>query len=84
VFASSPGVRRSFCGRCGSPIGYESDRRPEIVDLFAGTLDDPASIKPRCHVFVAEQMPWLEMLDDLPRFERSRRGAEPVRHGPKR
>jgi hypothetical protein len=27
-FASSPGVRRSFCGECGSPIAYRTDRRP--------------------------------------------------------
>jgi hypothetical protein len=84
VFASSPGVRRSFCGRCGSPIAYESDRRPEIVDLFIGTLDDPAAVKPSRHVFVAEQMPWLEVLDDLPRFAGSSRGTQPIRYGPKR
>jgi hypothetical protein len=30
-FASSPGVRRSFCGGCGSPIAYQSERRLEIV-----------------------------------------------------
>ena len=33
-FGSSPGVRRSFCAVCGSPIAYRSDRRPKIVDLY--------------------------------------------------
>jgi hypothetical protein len=83
-FISSPGVRRSFCGRCGTPIAYASDRRPDIVDLFAGTLDDPSAVKPSCHVQVDAQVPWLEVLDELPRFARFRGGAEPIRHGPKR
>ena len=25
IFESSPGVRRGFCGRCGTPITYEAD-----------------------------------------------------------
>ena len=33
-FASSPGVLRSFCGTCGSPIAYRTERRPDIIDLF--------------------------------------------------
>ena len=27
-YASSPDVRRSFCGTCGSPIAYRSERHP--------------------------------------------------------
>jgi hypothetical protein len=83
-FASSAGVHRSFCADCGSPIAYRSDRRPEIVDLYVGTLDDPADARPWCHVHASEQIPWFEILDELPRFEASRRGATPIRHGPRR
>ena len=74
-FISSPGVRRSFCAECGSPIAYQSGRRPEIIDLYVGTLDDPATVKPWCHVHSAEQLDWFEIFDDLPRFEKSRRGT---------
>ena len=35
-FASSPGVLRSFCGACGAPIAYWTERRSDVVDLFAG------------------------------------------------
>ncbi len=83
VYVSSPGVRRSHCGRCGAPIAYESDRHPEQIDLYAGTLDEPASVAPTCHVHVAEQLSWFDMTDTLPRYERGRRGATPVRHGPR-
>jgi hypothetical protein len=83
VFASSPGVERSFCADCGSPIAYGSEGRPEIIDLFLGTLDDPGAVKPSCHVQVAEQVSWFEVLDDLPRYERSRRGTKPIYRGPR-
>jgi hypothetical protein len=83
-FGSSPGVWRSFCDECGSPIAYRTDQRPEQVDLYVGTLDDPAVVKPLCHVHAAEQLGWFEVLDELPRFEASRRGAAPIRHGPRR
>lgn len=82
VYASSPGVRRSFCGRCGSPMAYESDGRPDHVDLYACSLADPSAFTPRTHVYVEEQVPWFEMLDDLPRYAKTSRDAEPIRRGP--
>jgi len=83
-FESSPAVRRSFCGQCGSPIAYRTEKRPEQVDLYVGTLDDPTVVKPLCHVHSAEQLAWFEVVDELPRFEASRRGAAPIRHGPRK
>jgi hypothetical protein len=82
-FASSPGVRRSFCGDCGSPIAYRTERRPDIVDLFAGSLAEPAMVSPSCHVYAEEQLPWFEVLDDLPRYAHTRREAPPIRRGPR-
>jgi hypothetical protein len=83
-YASSPDVRRSFCGECGSPIAYEIDRRPDVVDLFAGSLTEPAAIAPSCHVHAEEQLAWFEMLDDLPRYAVSHRDATPMRRGPRK
>jgi hypothetical protein len=80
-FASSPGVLRSFCGTCGSPIAYRTQRRPDIVDLFVGALTDPSSVSPTFHVHTAEQLPWFEVLDDLPRYPQLPGGAAPVRRG---
>jgi hypothetical protein len=83
AYASSPGVSRTHCGRCGSPIAYESDRHPDQIDLYTGTLDDPTAAQPTCHVHTAAQLPWLETTDPLPRYERGRRGTTPVRYGPR-
>jgi hypothetical protein len=60
-FRSSPGVIRSFCGRCGTPLTYEGDRWPGEVHLLVGTLDHPERITPRGHAFAEERLPWLHL-----------------------
>jgi hypothetical protein len=66
-YASSPGVRRSFCGTCGTPLSYQGDRWPDEVHLFVGSLSDPAAVRPSAHVNVAEKLPWFEVADNLRR-----------------
>jgi hypothetical protein len=83
VYESSPGVRRRFCPRCGSPIDYQTDARPGIVDLYAGTLEAPEALEVRGHVRVGEQLPWFEVLDDLPRWETVPKDGRPIRRGPR-
>ena len=83
-YSSSPGVHRSFCGDCGSPICYRTERRPTIIDLFHGTLSVPAALAPQFHVHSQEQLPWFEILDDLPRYAASSAAEGPTRHGPRR
>lgn len=82
AYVSSPGVRRSFCPSCGSPISYEGASFPGEVHIHAGTLADPGAISPQGHVHVGEQLPWAEVLDDLPRYEGAgAHGAVPMRRG---
>jgi hypothetical protein len=83
VFASSPGVKRSFCGRCGSPLAYETEQRPKHTDLYVATLDDPSAVVPQSHVHVQEQLPWFDILDDKPRYLVTGREGGPIRHGPR-
>ncbi|MDX2144807.1 MAG: GFA family protein [Rhodospirillaceae bacterium] len=83
-FQSSPGVRRGFCEACGSPLTYENEIIPDEVHLYAVSLADPSHVRPTAHVFVAEQLPWFETQDDLPRYAATRRGgAAPIRVGPR-
>lgn len=67
VFESSPGVRRSFCARCGTPIAYETDRRPNEIDIYLNVFDEPASFSPEVHAFYSERIPWFDTRDELPR-----------------
>lgn len=66
---SSQGVTRSFCGDCGTAISYQSDRWPGEIHLLVGAFDDPNAFAPEVHVYWAERVPWLELADELPRFD---------------
>ena len=70
-FASSPGVVRSFCPRCGSPLTYEAERFAGEVHVTVGSLDEPAGFAPTAHVWTSERVAWLHIADDLPRHPES-------------
>jgi len=84
AYTSSPGVSRSFCPNCGSPIAYEAERLPDEIHLCHGTLDEPNRLVPTVHVFTEEQLSWFEVHDDLPRYAKGGRGATPIGTGPQR
>jgi len=57
--ASGKPFYRSFCSRCGSPIGASGDAYPGLTFLKAGTLDDPSWVKPTAHLWCDEKQPWV-------------------------
>jgi hypothetical protein len=71
IYNSSPGVWRSFCAHCGSPISFESERWPDETHLYAALLEHPEDAAPQFHVHVAEKLPWITLGDDLPQYARS-------------
>ncbi|MGH6913970.1 MAG: GFA family protein [Geminicoccales bacterium] len=82
-YESSKGVRRGFCGRCGSPLTYESEEHAGEIHVLAVALSDQSNVKPSAHIAVKEQLPWFETADELPRYARWRSDGPPVRHGPR-
>ncbi|THV13622.1 GFA family protein [Rhizobium rhizophilum] len=66
-YASSPGVRRGFCGNCGSPMSFETERRPDDIDLYVASLDEGLSVPIREHWHWDERVDWLHVADDLPK-----------------
>jgi hypothetical protein len=60
-FASSPGVTRTFCPRCGSSLSYEGARWPGEIHLLVGALDRPQDFPPTRDAFVEEKLPWLHL-----------------------
>lgn len=68
TYATPDGVRRHFCGKCGSPIAFEADHYPGGMHLYAASLDNPEDFKPTFHVNYGSKLPWLEMQDDLTRY----------------
>jgi hypothetical protein len=71
-YRSSEHVLRGFCGRCGSPLTYRNDARPDHLDIMTCSLDDPDSAPPTFHVWTSHQPAWSVIGDDLPAFETTR------------
>ena len=71
TYCSSPGVRRKFCGECGTPLSYEADRFPGELHLYLCSLNEPERYLPQFHVFYRERVPWFEVADELPRHART-------------
>jgi hypothetical protein len=69
LYESSPGVRRLFCSRCGSPIAYDSEKYADEIHFYAASLDDSRNLSPLGHVHWAERVPWIELGDALPKYE---------------
>jgi hypothetical protein len=74
-YESSPGKRRAFCSRCGSPIYSRRDTLPDALRLRIGLLDTPIDAKPVAHIFATSRAEWDEIHDDLPQYA----GTEPGR-----
>jgi hypothetical protein len=65
--ASSPGVQRGFCARCGTTLSFTADFLPGLVDLTIACFDEPERLPPQLHMWEGERVPWLVLGDDLPR-----------------
>ena len=81
-YQSSPGIFRSFCPHCGSPLAYQSNERATEIDLYALTLDDPSAFAATVHVHWNEHLPWLHLNDGLPRHSTPRRMTAQDDFGP--
>jgi hypothetical protein len=66
VYLSSPGVERSFCGRCGTPLTYRHERRPDEIDVTIGSLDHPGAAAPVDHIWMVDATAWDRPADGLP------------------
>jgi hypothetical protein len=72
-YESSPGVKRSFCARCGSTLFWRREGgRPEELDIAAGTLDQADALAPLDHIFVKSRRRWMPLCDGLPAYTESR------------
>lgn len=70
VYASSPGVERGFCGRCGTTLSIYSAQFPEEIYVSIASFDDADAVAPEVHIWREERLGWLETSDDSPRYMR--------------
>ncbi len=71
-FASTPGVQRGFCNRCGTPLTYRSAQRPGEVDVTIGSLDEPGLAVPVDHIWMQDASAWDRPQDGLPQYPAAR------------
>jgi hypothetical protein len=71
IYESSPGVRRGFCGVCGTTLTYQKD--PDVIagaqgDVYVSvlTLDDLSAFPPTEYVYYGERRPWFSLEATVP------------------
>ena len=70
---SRPGVTRSFCGDCGTPLTFrDAGDAPAVVDVIVCSLDEPEGLVPQDHVWCDRELPWIRIADGLARYPRGR------------
>jgi hypothetical protein len=71
VYKSSENGRRHFCGDCGTGLFYvNAVVLPGIIDIQSATYDDPAAVPARVQIQVADRVPWMAHVHELPAFDR--------------
>lgn len=58
-----------FCGDCGGRIYGERSRRPDTINIRAGTLDDTGWLVPVAHFFLRSAQSWVQPAADAECFE---------------
>ena len=66
------GTTRSFCARCGSPLTYRNDKKPDRIDIMTCSLDDPNKAPPTFHVWTDHKPVWDAIADGLPVFAKTK------------
>ena len=68
AYESSPGLSRTFCGRCGTSLTLADERFPDEIYVSVASLDDPERMPPEFHIWRSHRVSWLETSDALPRY----------------
>ena len=66
-YEASDGVRRGFCGNCGSSLFYEfTDKK--FLGVAAGSIDDATGLKLAAHIFTKTKGDYYKLSDKVPCF----------------
>lgn len=56
---------RSFCGRCGTPVMYERDSAPQMVNIPRALFDARTGREPLYHIGIEEMRGWAYLGEPL-------------------
>jgi hypothetical protein len=83
-YTASNRTVRQFCDTCGASMVFISPYNEELgtVEIALATLDDTgdglADLKPDAHIYTSSKVPWLDIIDELPRYLEYRDGEKEV------
>lgn len=69
TYQSSENQTKLFCKTCGSPIMSKNTLAPDMVRVRLGTIESDINEHPEAHIFVASKANWVEIPDNLPRYD---------------
>jgi hypothetical protein len=56
------------CPECQVAV-FSDHGRPEVLFVRAGTLDDPAGVRPDVHIYTRSKVGWIALPDSTPAFD---------------
>ncbi|MGB2831917.1 MAG: GFA family protein [Methylotenera sp.] len=68
IFQSSVKVLRTFCGKCGSSLTYQSEDTPATIDVTTSTISNPEDYPPTEEVWLSHQLPWDVNYESIPKY----------------
>lgn len=67
------------CPHCGVSVwGVYGAAGEGALFVRAGTLDDPSAVTPRAHIYTESKLPWVQIPEGVPQFERFYSGKDMV------
>jgi hypothetical protein len=78
VFSKTRGISRTFCGDCGTSIGYADEGLGDETYLAIGFFDHPERFAPTVHGYWSMKLPWIAFADDLPKYDSTTRDRDPA------
>jgi hypothetical protein len=67
-FESSPGIERTFCGQCGTPLTYRRIAEPATIDVTTVTLDAANDFAPTTEIWTGHKLSWEPVNDAIPQY----------------
>ena len=64
---AAAGGSRGFCGQCGSPMFFKSERWAGELHVARALFATPLDCEPQAHVYYNTHADWLQVADQLPK-----------------
>jgi hypothetical protein len=68
--------RKGFCPACGVSIYNKPDQVPDLIGIYAGSLDDATAFKPAAVFYTARGYDWDFLDPDVPKLPEWRSGPD--------